>query len=65
MLNGKEEFYEGKTASELVKFVQKNGGIITMEDLKLYKPKWREPIVFEYDDLKIISMSPPLVVVFV
>jgi gamma-glutamyltranspeptidase/glutathione hydrolase len=30
-----------------------------MEDLKLYKPKWRKPIVFEYDDLKIISMSPP------
>ena len=59
MLNGKEEFYEGKTASELVKFVQKNGGIITMEDLKLYEPKWRKPIVFEYDDLKIISMSPP------
>ena len=59
MLNGKEEFYEGKTASELVKFIQKNGGIITMEDLKLYEPKWRKPIVFEYDDLKIISMSPP------
>ena len=59
MLNGKEEFYEGKTASELVNFVQKNGGIITMEDLKLYEPKWRKPIVFEYDDLKIISMSPP------
>ena len=59
MLNGKKEFYEGKTASELVKFVQKNGGIITLEDLKSYEPKWRKPVVFEYDDLKIISMSPP------
>ena len=59
MLNGKKEFYEGKTASELVKFVQKNGGIITLEDLKSYQPKWRKPIIFEYDDLKIISMSPP------
>ena len=29
MLNGKKEIYEGKTASKLVKFVQKNGGIIT------------------------------------
>ena len=59
MLNGKKEFYEGKTASELVKFVQKNGGIITLEDLKSYEPRWRKPVVFEYDDLKIISMSPP------
>ncbi len=59
MLNGKKEFYEGKTASELVKFVQKNGGIITLEDLKSYEPKWRKPVIFEYDDLKIISMAPP------
>ena len=59
MLNGKKEFYEGETASKLVNFLQNNGGIITMEDLKSYEPKWREPIIFEYDDLKIISMSPP------
>ncbi len=59
MLNGKKEFYEGKTAIELVKFVQKNGGIITLEDLKSYEPKWRKPVVFNYDDLKIISMSLP------
>ena len=59
MLNGKDEFYRGETAAKLVRFLEKNGGIITMEDLKLYKPKWRDPIVFEYDDLKIISMSPP------
>ncbi len=59
MQNGKKEFYEGETAKKLVNFIQKNGGIITMEDLELYKPKWRDPIVFEYDDLKIISMSPP------
>jgi gamma-glutamyltranspeptidase/glutathione hydrolase len=43
----------------LVKFVQKNGGIITLEDLKSYQPKWRKPVIFEYDDLKIISMAPP------
>jgi len=59
MLNGKDEFYRGETATKLVHFLEKNGGIITMEDLELYKPKWRDPIVFEYDDLKIISMSPP------
>ncbi|UCE68605.1 MAG: gamma-glutamyltransferase, partial [Flavobacteriaceae bacterium] len=35
------------------------GGYITEEDLARYEAKWREPIVFEYKDLRIISMSPP------
>jgi len=30
-----------------------------MKDLANYEAKWREPISFEYDNLKIISMSPP------
>ena len=59
MLNGKDEFYKGETAVKLVSFIQKNGGIITLEDLKNYKPIWRDPITFKYDDLNIISMSPP------
>ncbi len=57
--NGKEEFYKGKTAKRLVKFIQENGGIITLEDLSKYEAKWRTPVTFKYDDLKIISMSPP------
>ena len=59
MINGKDEFYRGETASKLVKFIQENGGIISLEDLDNYKPVWREPVIFEYDDLNIISMSPP------
>ncbi|MDV7187260.1 gamma-glutamyltransferase [Lutibacter sp. TH_r2] len=57
--NGVEEFYKGETAKKLVKFIQKEGGIITLEDLNKYKAVWREPIVFNYDNLKVISMSPP------
>ncbi|MDA9333529.1 gamma-glutamyltransferase [Polaribacter sp.] len=57
--NGRDEFYKGETARRLVKFIQENGGIITLEDLEKYEPKWRDPITFTYDDLKIISMSPP------
>uniref|UniRef100_UPI0040484D22 gamma-glutamyltransferase family protein n=1 Tax=Mariniflexile sp. TaxID=1979402 RepID=UPI0040484D22 len=47
------------TARTLAKFIQDNGGIITEDDLAKYEAKWRTPIVFQYDDLKIISMSPP------
>ena len=57
--NGIDEFYKGETAKRLVKFINDNGGIITLDDLERYEPKWRTPITFTYDDLKIISMSPP------
>ena len=56
---GRDEFYKGKTAKILVKFIQDNGGIITEKDLAKYEAKWRIPTTFQYDDLKVISMSPP------
>ena len=59
MANGKDEFYKGETARILVDFMEDQGGIISMEDLERYEAKWRDPIIFEYDDLTIISMSPP------
>jgi gamma-glutamyltranspeptidase / glutathione hydrolase len=59
MKNGPAEFYKGETAKKIVAFVQKNGGIISADDLGKYEAKWRQPITFKYKDLKIISMSPP------
>jgi len=59
MYNGRDEFYKGETAKTFAKFMQDNGGIITEEDLARYEAQWRTPVTFEYDDLKIISMSPP------
>ena len=56
---GKDEFYKGETAQQLVTFLQQKGGIISMEDLANYEAKWRTPVTFNYNDLKIISMSPP------
>ena len=57
--NGRDEFYKGETSKKLAKFIQNNGGIITEEDLGKYEAKWRTPITFTYDNLKITSMSPP------
>ncbi|MCF2873204.1 MULTISPECIES: gamma-glutamyltransferase [unclassified Tenacibaculum] len=57
--NGRDEFYKGETAKRLVKFMRDNGGIMTEEDLAKYEAKWRTPITFSYDDLRVISMSPP------
>ena len=59
MKNGRDEFYKGETAKKLVDFIQNNGGVISLDDMKSYEPVWRDPIIFNYDGLKIISMSPP------
>ncbi len=57
--NGQDGFYKGETAEILVNHLQENGGIITLEDLAKYEAKWRDPIIFNYKDLRIISMTLP------
>ncbi len=57
--NGRDEFYKGETAKKLAAFIKKNGGYVTEADLAKYEAVWRQPIIFKYKDLKIISMSPP------
>lgn len=57
--NGRDEFYKGETAKKLVAFIQEKGGYVTLDDLANYEAKWRQPIIFNYKDLRIISMSPP------
>jgi len=56
---GRDGFYKGKTADFIVNKVQNLGGIITTEDLENYNVKWRDPIIFNYNGHKIISMPPP------
>lgn len=41
---GPDEFYKGKTADLLVAQMQRDGGLITKEDLANYRAKWREPM---------------------
>lgn len=56
---GAAGFYEGKTADDIVAEMKRGSGLITYEDLKQYKPVWREPISGTYKEYKIISMAPP------
>ena len=41
---GPGEFYKGKTADLLVAQMQRDGGLISKEDLADYRAKWREPM---------------------
>lgn len=56
---GAKGFYEGKTAELIVSEMERNGGLITMEDLARYQPVIREPVQGSYRGYDIFSMSPP------
>jgi gamma-glutamyltranspeptidase/glutathione hydrolase len=56
--NGANEFYEGETAKRFAEEMAKNGGIISLADLKSYKAIERTPLTGKYKNYTIIT-SPP------
>jgi gamma-glutamyltranspeptidase/glutathione hydrolase len=57
--DGANVFYQGWIAQAIVDAVKKDGGVLTLEDLKSYKPIWREPLVGSYRKRTVITMPPP------
>lgn len=56
---GRKGFYEGKTAQLIVDEMKAGTGIISLKDLKNYKAKKRQPIVFDYKDYEVVAMPLP------
>lgn len=56
---GIEEFYRGELANSIVEIVQKQGGILTRDDLASYQPVVREPLRSAYRGYDVISFPPP------
>ena len=59
MNEGKDGFYSGEVAEDMIETISKKGGIMTIDDLSDYESIWREPVKFKYKDYDIISMSFP------
>ena len=57
--SGRDGFYKGETAQNIIKCMDRTNGIITIEDLEKYEAVERNPIMFEYKNYKIYSMPPP------
>lgn len=57
--NGPREFYEGETARRIADAMAKNGGNITLADLKNYRVAERTPLRGHYRGYDIVTMPPP------
>jgi gamma-glutamyltranspeptidase/glutathione hydrolase len=61
--NGADEFYRGQTARDLSAEMASSGGLITMQDLAVYKAKLREPLTASYQTKgakwEVITSPPP------
>ncbi len=56
---GPREFYEGELAGRLIGELSAEGGVMSLEDLKTYKPVWREPISASYRGREVFTIGPP------
>jgi len=57
--NGSDSLYCGEVGQDVVKFMEENHGLITMEDLAGYRLVMREPVKGVYrEDYEIYSMAP-------
>lgn len=56
---GAAGFYEGTTAQLISEEMRRGDGILTLDDLKNYKAKWRQPHLFSYKGYTVIGMPMP------
>lgn len=56
---GKDAFYKGEIAKEMVEYNQAQGGLWTMKDLADYEVQWKEPLHMTYKGYDIYGCPPP------
>src|SRR5689334_4228647 len=52
---GPSAFYTGQIAQDLIQDIQDQNGIMTINDLNSYQPKWRKLYTSFYKGLKIVT----------
>ncbi|KAJ1271317.1 hypothetical protein BS78_06G119500 [Paspalum vaginatum] len=57
--HGPGVFYGGAVGAQLVRDVRAAGGILTVEDLKRYTAKVRQPVTEDVMGLQVVTMPPP------
>ena len=57
--NGKDGFYKGEIANLMIKAMNNNGGLFTLEDFETYEATLSEPIIASYRDNLVFTAGPP------
>jgi gamma-glutamyltranspeptidase/glutathione hydrolase len=57
--HGPNEFYEGQTAQLIAADMKRHNGLLTLDDLRGYVAKERQPLRGNYRGYEVISMPPP------
>lgn len=57
--HGPDAMYRGDVADEIEKFMQKNGGILTSEDLQDYSPGISDPLSVPFKQYNIMTVPTP------
>ncbi|MGQ0715309.1 MAG: gamma-glutamyltransferase [Gemmatimonadaceae bacterium] len=55
---GAPGFYQGETATLIAEEMRRGGGLITEEDLRLYRPAWRGVLEGSYRGYSLLTMPP-------
>ncbi len=55
---GRDAFYEGPIAEEIVRYAQKTGGFLTREDFAAQRSEWVEPISTNYRGYDVYQCPP-------
>ena len=55
---GRDAFYRGEIARQIVQFSQENGGFFTLEDFSSHTTEWVEPIGADYRGHTILELPP-------
>ncbi len=54
-----QTFYTGWISEDIAREMKANEGLVTLDDLKTYRPVWRDPLCFLWQTYRVCSMPPP------
>lgn len=56
---GRDGFYRGEVAREIIDVLRAGGNPMTLEDLAAVHPRWRRPVCGSYRGYQVLSAPPP------
>jgi gamma-glutamyltranspeptidase/glutathione hydrolase len=56
--DGPDALYRGALAKQIIAFMEKEGGLLTAEDLAGHRSTWTEPISTEYRGFRVLAFPP-------